>query len=468
VNQNRVRWLLRVGAFGCVGALVVAGCGSSGKSSAPVSPAGTVSSAPTTSSVGTTAPSSATSLAGTAAGSSAVGSRTAVFGGTSTISGPGVTATEIKIGQIATVSGPVPGLFQNSADSMDAFVAYVNSEGGIDGHKLVMVHKDDAYDCVTYTNALKTLATQVFAVVGTFSVVDSCGASVLKADPMLPDIHAENINPSVLAQPNAFAAETQPPGYFTTSFVYLKQKYPDDITKTADLYPSSASFDYKAERITAESVGFRYLYARGIGTAESNFTSDILRMKSAGVKIVDLTDDTYPTDAAFVQEAAQQGFHPDAIIAPTAYDSQFFTALGSNVDAANVIVAPQFQALYLGQDTATNPEMATYLTWLAKTHPGQRASIFGTTAWAAGVLFAQAMQHAGPAITQASLLQGVAALGDFDADGLLSVQNPAARTPPQCEIMVGIHNGTFVRLDPASTGFDCDGHFTTIPASELG
>src|SRR5437660_225802 len=104
-----------------------------------------------------------TALAACGSSKSSTSATTAVSGGSSTttgsapsvtITGPGVTATQIKIGQIATVSGPVPGLFKNAADSMDAFVAYVNSQGGIDGRQLVVVHKDDAYDCVTYTNAL--------------------------------------------------------------------------------------------------------------------------------------------------------------------------------------------------------------------------------------------------------------------------------------------------------------------------
>jgi ABC-type branched-subunit amino acid transport system substrate-binding protein len=378
-----------------------------------------------------------------------------------------VTATEIKLGQIATVSGPVPGLFQRSADSMDAYAAYINSQGGIDGHRLVVVHKDDGYDCVSYTNALKSLASQVFAVVGTFSVEDGCGQSVLKANPNLADIEADIINPQLFAQPNAFSAISQPPGYITTGYLWIKGKYPADITHSAQLYPTTAAFDANAQEQTALSVGYQYAYRRGVGVTETNFTSDILRMKAEGVKIVDLLSDPFNVAATFEQEAAQQGFHPDVVISATAYDARFFSVIGNPADANNLI-APLYFPMYLGEDRATNPELNTYLTWLEKPRPGTKADLFGTTSWAAGVLFTQALQKTGASATQAGLVQAVTNIGSFSANGLLPASNPGTRAGPQCQVIVGVQNGKFARLDPPNSGFECNGKWLDIPLSKLG
>src|SRR5215469_14567938 len=50
---------------------------------------------------------------------------------TGTLSGPGVTPTTITIGQIATITGPVPGLFQGAYDGLAAWAAWINANGGI-------------------------------------------------------------------------------------------------------------------------------------------------------------------------------------------------------------------------------------------------------------------------------------------------------------------------------------------------
>src|SRR5579872_4357794 len=62
---------------------------------------------------------------------------------------PGITASGITLGQIATVTGPVPGLFQGAFNGLDAWAAYVNSKGGIGGRKVTVIQKDDALDCNT-------------------------------------------------------------------------------------------------------------------------------------------------------------------------------------------------------------------------------------------------------------------------------------------------------------------------------
>jgi ABC-type branched-subunit amino acid transport system substrate-binding protein len=436
--------------------MVIAACGSSSKSATTTTTAAT---ATTVASSTTSAPSSSTST----------GSSTALSGGSAQISGPGVTATTITLGQIATVSGPVPGLFQKSVDSMDAFVAYINSQGGIDGRKLVVIHKDDGYDCDTYTNDIKSLSTEVFALVGTFSVEDECGAPTLKANPNLADIEADIINPELFSAPNAFAGITQPPGFITTGYQWIKDKFPNDITAVGSLYPTSAAFSEAEEHGAAQSVGYKYVYTRGLGLTETNFTSDILRMKADNVKIVDLLPDPVNIVATFEQEAAQQGFHPDAVLGATAYDGNFFKLLGSNSAAADNLYAPLYFPLFLGQDRATNPALDTYLTWLDKTHPGDSADLFGETSWTAGVLFATAVQDAGKSgpVTQASVVQTITNLGSFTADGLNPATNPGKRIGPSCEVIVGVKDGQFVRIAPA-TGYECNGTYLNIPLSKLG
>ena len=379
---------------------------------------------------------------------------------------PGITSTSITLGQIATVTGPVPGLFQGAFNGLDAWAAYVNSTGGVGGRKVTVVQKDDALDCNSYTNAIKALSTQVFALVGTFAVQDGCGIGTLTADPTLPDIEGYLLNPKLIALPNALTPTPQPPGYTTTGAVWIKKKFPSAITKTADLYSTFSQASYEEISDTYKSLGFKYIYTRGTGPFDTNFTSDILRMKSLGVRVVTLETQSVGSIADFIQQSDQQGFHPDAIVSAQAYDANLFKDLGSS-DASNLYM-PLLYPMYLGQDRGTNPALATFLDWLNRTHPGFPADIYTIEAWAAGQLFAQAMQAAGPNLTRASLIDAVHQVHGFTAGGMLPTSDPGRKLSPTCMVIVGVKGHTFTRLDPPNSGFQCNGSYFNVPLSQLG
>src|SRR5581483_5403175 len=129
---------------------------------------------------------------------------------TASLTGPGVTATTITLGQITTISGPVPGLFQGANDGLDAWAAWINANGGLDGRTVKIDHVDDGFSCNTYTSAFKQMATTTFAVVGNFTLEDTCGKSVLAANPNLIDVQAATLDPSLYGTPNLFAPSPNP------------------------------------------------------------------------------------------------------------------------------------------------------------------------------------------------------------------------------------------------------------------
>ena len=58
--------------------------------------------------------------------------------------GPGVTDTEIKIGQTMPYSGPLSGM-STHGKAMAAYFAKLNDEGGINGRKVKLISLDDGY-----------------------------------------------------------------------------------------------------------------------------------------------------------------------------------------------------------------------------------------------------------------------------------------------------------------------------------
>ena len=61
----------------------------------------------------------------------------------------------------------------------------------------------------------------------------------------------------------------------------------------------------------------------------------------------------------------------------------------------NLMLDPEQQAMFLGEDAATNPEVGLFNTWMKKTHPNQAVDLFGMFSWAAAAQFVQALKAAG-------------------------------------------------------------------------
>jgi ABC-type branched-subunit amino acid transport system substrate-binding protein len=90
----------------------------------------------------------------------------------------GVTADSITIANLADLTGPVPGLFKAAQDGMKAFVAYINSQGGVLGRQLELQTYDTNTNATEHRIATTQACNEAFAIVGSFSVGDNGGASV--------------------------------------------------------------------------------------------------------------------------------------------------------------------------------------------------------------------------------------------------------------------------------------------------
>jgi branched-chain amino acid transport system substrate-binding protein len=79
---------------------------------------------------------------------------------------PGVTATSILLGGTAAISGPESAYYAPVAKGAQAYFAYVNARGGVNGRKIEYKVVDDAYDPSQTVQATRQLVQQdqVFAI----------------------------------------------------------------------------------------------------------------------------------------------------------------------------------------------------------------------------------------------------------------------------------------------------------------
>jgi ABC-type branched-subunit amino acid transport system substrate-binding protein len=394
--------------------------------------------------------------AGAAAGEAATATPAAPAGGNGGATDVGVTASSIDLGLVTTLTGPVPGLFQGAVIGAQAFVAYANSQGGIFGRKLRLTVRDDQFDTGQNRTVTTELAGKVTAFLGSFSTYDDAGLPAIQAA-KVADV-GYGLTDGRRTSPFNFSIQPAKSRTFRTgAFEWYARKFPDAVKAMGTIYGDIPASKQSAldSMAAAESVGWKWAYSRGVSPTETDFTADVVRMKSSGVKGVYLVATDVKSMARLLKAMAQQSFRPELIaLGASGYDASLPTLAGA---AAEGVYVDQQLALYQGQDAGSIPEVALMNQWIKRVKPGYTPDLFAAYSWASGRLLLQGLQAAGPKLTRAGLVDALRKVDNFDANGLVAAAGPGSKRQPTCDLFMQIKGGQYRRVEPAGKGFLCGG-----------
>lgn len=389
-----------------------------------------------------------------AAGSSDGGAPAAVrsVGGATDV---GVTATEIRIGNVSTLTGPVPGLFRGALIGTQAFAAYQNSRGGLFGRQLRVLSGDDQLDSGKNRAAHLQLKDQVLAFVGSFSVSDDGGASVLE-DCKCPDIGG-SLAKVRFNLPNHISPQPQPDGWRSGPPRFFARRFPKEVREHWALFGSAVESTRAIRRgmqAIYERFGFKVVYFREIEPNRQSFTGDVIQMQREGVRSLSWQGDV-GNMARLARDMRQQNFVVDlANWGNSIYDRNAFTIAGE--EALEGALIDQVYALFAGEDAKKIPEVALFNEWMKRIDPNQPVDLFSMYGWISGRLFVDAMQKASSP-TRAKLLAGMKTITRWDANGMVAPVNPAGKKASDCFFVFTITKGTFKRVFPSDgRSFACD------------
>jgi ABC-type branched-subunit amino acid transport system substrate-binding protein len=373
----------------------------------------------------------------------------------------GVTGTTITAGNISDLGGPVPGLFQGGPYGTQAYFDYVNSQGGIYGRKLALKTVDDQLDCSQNQAAYQNLVGQVFAFVGSWSLDDYCGAQVLAQHPVPAIQQALSVDFQKL--PGSYSIGPYNAGAITGYFEYFKAKFPDAIGSVGTIVGNqpAAVQSWKYFRATMESLGYKIQYEDDFPPAQTNFTADVVRMKSQGIKMVFIIAVNAPDLAIFSQESYQQGFKPEVFASPIGYFGSYISEAGGPQVVEGQWM-PVVQARFLGEDAPDVPEVALFDQWMKKDFASFPIDQFSNASWANAALFVEALKKAGPQVTRAKLLAALAQIHSFSANGLYPDTDIASKRASNCYLLLQIKGGKYTKVDDPPKGFRCDGTFHSV------
>jgi branched-chain amino acid transport system substrate-binding protein len=367
---------------------------------------------------------------------------------------PGVTANSITVGSISDISAPIAGLFEGAKVGTEAYFAMINSEGGVNGRKLVINGMDSAFSSGTVTNEAQSIAGNDFAIVGGFSLLD--GAEQPAVDAGKVPVVTQVLDPKLYTDPNLYAAiPLVTGGEINGPFKYLKSKYPQDIQHVGVIGSNAAATAVTAEHTfhtLTNALGYKWVYSRDAGFAETTFLPDMIKMKNAGVKLLFEPSQQGAYISTMAQENKQEGLNALLYSGANTYEAGFNPGSAGNGTLVSTVTA-----LYMGQDAKVIPAVATFDKWAKKVDPQTQLDLYTLYGWINAQLFVQALKATGANPTRASLEAQLNKITTFNASGLISPQNPAQKIPGQCWLLAEYNNGTWARVAPdPKAGFVCN------------
>ena len=390
---------------------------------------------------GGTAAAAGTGDAGTAGGAAAC---VAAPGSTD----PGVSDTEIKLGNVSTISGPVPNFGLTGVNGAKAYLNYVNqTQGGVCGRKLTLLTADDRLDAGQSRAATEQLASQVLGFTGGTTVVDNGAASAIDGTNI--PVAELAIGDAAIKSPNYFSPNPIDPSGNTNGttpeWSYFKQTR--GITKVGIVYPAQADARTRALAFIPdiEAAGLAVDGPYEVAIAETNYTGVATKMKNDGADAF-ITALEINGMARMAQAVQQVSYTPKvAFYGAQAYGQDFLHLAGSAAEGTTIAIAYS-----MFEDAPSNPGMAAFIEWYQRTNPGSNPDFFSIIGWAAADMMVQAIEMAGPAPTRDKVLAALQSFHAFDAHGVIAPCDPAGKRPPTSFMVATVTGGQWKREFPAS------------------
>jgi ABC-type branched-subunit amino acid transport system substrate-binding protein len=367
----------------------------------------------------------------------------------------GVTDTTVTIGVISDKSGVVAVPTAGIDGSVDAFVEFCNSLGGINGRRLVLKHYDSKI--LNEGDAMKQACDDdIFALVGSGSVQDDQGA-VTMVQCKLVEVAAYTATYVKGLSPRVFSPVPNPGDQYPVGTgKFIAKRFPDAVRKAAILWPNLPVGRIQAARqrdAFEHGAGFKFVYANPTDVLVANWGPIVSTLRSKHVEWV--TDVTTLTEMEnLLQAMSDAGWKPEVIDLGQQYYDESLPGKPGTEGALVLTNTVPFE------DAARSPALQVYLRWLEKASPRTPPTTLGVQAFSAGLLFAQAARALGSDLTRDGLIDQLKRITQWNGGGLQAPANPGDNQGLRCFLYMQVKGSKFVRYWPkASTdgtnGFDC-------------
>ncbi|HEU5298544.1 MAG TPA: ABC transporter substrate-binding protein [bacterium] len=336
----------------------------------------------------------------------------------------GITDTEIVIGSSQPLSGPAAFWGQGVGGGMDAYLKWINDQGGINGRKIRLVLRDDGYSPTRAVANVRELVERerVFAIV---SLIGSANAFAVR-DYI---IESQVLWVTPTADANMWAGFKNKkylfvgyPGYVDEGRILTTYAARNEGVKSVavfyqnDLYGQKGLLGVK-RGITDTKI--KLATAVPYEVTDRDLSGHALKLRQSGADAVILY--ATPTQGALiVREMAKIGFSPKLFASFTLADPVMFQLAG---DAWNGVIATAYFPV-----PGSDPKVDAMLETLLKINPQLRQSPFNALAGVSFLEpFIEALRRAGPGVTRDSVVRAFESMRNWNGEVIRGVTFGADR-----------------------------------------
>ena len=367
----------------------------------------------------------------------------------------GVTDQVIRIGfgDDAGYQG-APGLNHQASDAVEAFVAWCNDQGGINGREVDGTYYDAKVTEVT--NVMTEACAKEFFLVGELFVFDD-GQEPTRRNCELPAVPAA----AGTAQFADAPLKWEPlPSAIDRSSVYggarLQEMYPEQVKNAGVIFGDYAVMRDRKDQVVEAFTALGWQFASECSFAysiagEADWKPLIQRFKNCGAEVVYYVGAPAPSFENALDAANQLEYRPIWYADTNAYDESF-AAWNKDGFADNVYFRMGFVPL---EEAGQVPAVQQFLD-IVEGHGGDPNQI-GEQAASAFLLWATAARACGSELTRACVGQQLDDMHEWTGGGLHAAADPGNNEPPTCGLLMGMHRNEFVRVSPEEPGtYQCD------------
>ena len=329
------------------------------------------------------APSASAGPASPGAGGSGGGSSGGTAaGGSGAGAVPAAVKAEIRLGSFGTQTGPLGGILLPLVQGAKAWVADVNTRGGLSGHPVRLVMADDGGDPNRALALARRMVEQdkVQAFYAVHSPTALQAATPYLEQRQVPIIGVCECSPIGDDSPMVFHPGTGSKlGVYWAHLAPLLHYYPDK-KKVAILYCREAATCAGIKdgmKPLGKPHGIEWVYEAQVSLAQPDFTAEVLSARNAGANaMIAIVDNA--SVIRLLRSADRQNYHPVISSQQATYEDRFIRDGG---DIINGVVVASNSAPY-----NTGPQLADYRAAMDRFVPGGIKSAFGGEMWGTGKL----------------------------------------------------------------------------------
>ena len=360
----------------------------------------------------------------------------------------GVTDSQIVVGEISSLSGPVPGLGASAAAASRAYVAFRNATGGVCGREVVLREADDGTDSARYRSSLSQLDPDVLGIAGGFAVGD-IGSEDLINQLGIPIVNTPTGRTGELPMVFDINPDFPQPDMLIGKYRYLYEQGARTVSMTY-IAVDQSRIEANIQRALMEAAGLEIVHTNELPLSTLSYDAAARAAANSGANYLWFIADTngQASMARSVYETGHEWLFKE--FSYTTYGTNFIELAGEAAEGATSWIRS-----LPAEEASTNEAMATYVEYMNLVAPGLPQDLFSIDSWVGAKAFFEALEALPGPITREALVAQLASIQSYDAGGMFAPITLGQDLSQGCFMAMIVRDGQWQRLAPEGSGYLC-------------